>query len=310
MEIPLLQTYTPIFGIILLGFVLRSSGFPGERFWPAAEQITYYILFPALLVLKISTAKTAGFDLWTLIAAVLCCFLLTSALLVLFGQKITRDGPAFTSVFQGTIRFNTYIGLTIILFALGDSGMLVAAVIMATLIPLVNVLCVAVLLRFGRKSGGSNGWGTLVVSILKNPIVIACVLGISLNFLQVKIISPLADFMAILGKAALPIGLLTVGAGLEFKVFQSARLTIAMACLMKLLVLPVLMFFSCRLFGVQTEAATVAILFAALPGSALSFILARQLGGDSRVMSGIITAQTCLSIVSMPLVLSLFNFFY
>ena len=235
-------------------------------------------------------------------------FLGASLLLVVFRKSLVRDGPAFTSLFQGTVRFNTYIGLTIILYAMGESGMLVAAVIMATLIPLVNILSVAVLLRHGRNSGG-RGWRAFIVSLCKNPVVVACVVGIILQVARIEIVPPLADTLAILGKAALPLGLLSVGAALDFRVFQASRLAICAACLLKLVFLPFLMFLGCRIFAVQGVAAGVALLFAALPGSALSFILARQLGGDSRLMSAIVTAQTCLAPITMPLVLGFFSRF-
>lgn len=304
MNIPLLQAYLPIFCIILLGFVLRKAGFPGERFWPAAERMTYYILFPALLLLKIATVKTSGSNLLPLVAAVLCSFLSISLLLVAWQEWKGGNGPVFTSLFQGTIRFNTYIGLTIILFSIGESGMLAAAVIMATLIPMVNILCIIILLRYGSHTTGKKKLA-LFSSILKNPIVVACLVGIFFNIRQIHIITPAANLMAFLGKAALPLGLLCVGAGLSFNVFKSWGGTILISCCLKLLVLPILMVVYCRIFQVSGTAADVALLFAALPGSALSFILAKQLGGDSMVMSGIITGQTCLSILTMPIVMYL-----
>lgn len=307
MDTPLLQAYLPIFGIILLGFVLRKVGLPGERFWPAAEKITYYILFPALLVLKIATVETSVNTILPLVAAVLCSFLSISLLLVAWQEWKGGKGPVFTSLFQGTIRFNTYIGLTIILFSIGESGMPAAAVIMATLIPMVNILCIIILLRYGSSTTGGKKL-SLFTSILKNPIVVACLVGIFFNIRHIHIITPAANLMAFLGKAALPLGLLCVGAGLNFSVFKSYGGTILSACGLKLLLLPLLMLVYCRIFQINGTAADVALLFAALPGSALSFILAKQLGGDSRVMSGIITGQTCLSILTMPFVLYLGKF--
>ncbi|MBU0908349.1 MAG: AEC family transporter [Proteobacteria bacterium] len=304
MEIGVLQSYAPILGTILLGFVLRRIGFPGERFWPAAEQITYYLLFPALLVLKIGTTRTGGVQTASLIAALVFAFLTIAMLLVAARKRLAGEGPAFTSLFQGTLRFNTYIGLTIILFSFGEPGMQIAAIIMATLIPLVNILCVVVLLCYGSRTSGRKRLAILL-SLLKNPVLLACLAGIFINVAGIHIVTPVAGAMAILGKAALPMGLLTAGAGLDFKIFQASPRTIVAACLGKLIVLPALMWLFCLFFQVEHTRATIAVLFAALPCSALSFVLARQLGGDTRLMSGIVTVQTCLALGTMPFMLSL-----
>ena len=69
--------------------------------------------------------------------------------------------------------------------------------------------------------------------------------------------------------------------------------------------MPAAMWGFCLLFNVETAAKTIAVLFAALPGSALSFILARQLGGDSKLMAGIVTVQTCFSVLTLPTILAL-----
>lgn len=304
MSLGLLPIFAPIFGTILLGLLLRRCRFPGESFWPAAEKITYYLLFPALLVLKIGTVRTAALDTLPLVAALLCTFLAMTLLLLMGRNWLSPGGPAFTSLFQGTVRFNTYIGLTIILAAYGEGGILVAALIMAVLIPLVNVLSVIVLLRYGRGRAGRGG-AALILSILRNPVVLACLAGILINGCGITIPPPLAGIMALLGKASLPLGLLTVGAGLDFTLLHSSLRPVISSAILKLFGLPALMQLFCMLFGVQQKDAAIAVLFAALPGSALSFILARQLGGDGRLMSAIVSVQTCLALFSMPLVFSL-----
>jgi predicted permease len=66
-----------------------------------------------------------------------------------------------------------------------------------------------------------------------------------------------------------------------------------------------MMWLACILIGVDSLSTSVAVLFAALPGSPLSYILAKQLGGDSKLMSTIIVAQTGASMISLPIVISL-----
>jgi predicted permease len=98
-----------------------------------------------------------------------------------------------------------------------------------------------------------------------------------------------------------------VGASLQFNDIKKTIPEIVYACLLKLLLLPTLMWLSCLLIGVDNLSTSVAVLFAALPGSPLSYILAKQLGGDTRLMSSIIAVQTGISMITLPIVIALVN---
>ncbi|HSR72536.1 MAG TPA: AEC family transporter, partial [Kiloniellales bacterium] len=81
--------------------------------------------------------------------------------------------------------------------------------------------------------------------------------------------------------------------------------TVAVAAGLKLLAVPALLAWVCQAFGVTGTAAFAAILFGATPSAPSAYILARQLGGDARLMASILTVQTLLAIVTLPLVLGL-----
>lgn len=307
MNFSIIKILAPIFSVIIAGYFLRRKNFPGENFWGPAEQITYYVLFPALLIHKIATATLITGSFTKLIGASVAAVLCISIVLLITRWSLKTDGPAFSSLFQGTVRFNTYIGLTIILQLYGPSGMLTAGIIMATLIPLVNILSVYVLINFGSiRSTNSNNWHVLSITA-RNPVVIACLVGIILNITGTKPPDSISLFLKILGQAALPLGLLIVGGSLQFGAIKKTGHYIAVASLLKLLVMPGIMWLFCFLFKVPSNFTAIAMIFAALPGSALSFILAKQLGGDSRLMANIVTVQTCLSIVTLLLLLSVFT---
>lgn len=296
-------TLFPIFSVILLGYCCRRAGFPGDGFWQPAERLTYYVLFPALLIQKIAAAQVGPHSVPSLALALVVAVLVVSAVLLLLRPLLTSDRQAFTSLYQGTVRFNTYIGLSIIIVLFGRQGMVLAAVIIAILIPLVNLLSVSVLSHFGGS--GPGGIRRIVLALARNPVVIACLAGIALNAANVRLPRWGSEFLLILGRASLPLGLLTVGAGLELKAARTQGFQITAACFLKLIVMPAVMWIACSVFRVAPLPTAVAVLFGALPGSALSFILARQLGGDSRLMAGIVTIQTCVSMVTIPIVLSL-----
>ncbi len=304
MQIPIIEILAPIFGIIILGYILKKQNFPGETFWDPAEKITYYLLFPSLLIHKISNAPLITGGYLKLIGASVSAVLSISLLLLAFRFFMKSNGPSFSSLFQGTVRFNTYIGLTIILQIYGTSGMVTAGIIMAVLIPLVNLLSVSFLIKYGQKSESQSDSWLIISKTARNPIVIACLLGITLNSAGIQLTNSLSLFLQILGQAALPLGLLTVGGSMQFGAMKKTGHYIASASILKLIAMPAVMWMFCILFKVPAKFTAIALIFAALPGSALSFILAKQLGGDSRLMANIVTVQTCLSIVTLPLLLS------
>ncbi|XXJ18438.1 AEC family transporter [Desulfovibrio caledoniensis] len=298
---PAIFAILPIFGLILIGFILYRLDFPGVGFWPVSERLTYYALFPAMLVSGLSgrqfDASSLGLSL-TLIGAV--CLL--GAFLVFTRTMFRLDGPVFTSVFQGAIRPNTYVGLSAAAGLLGPDWMALSAVALLTLIPLVNVLCVLVLSRHGRHGGGL---GRVGLELIKNPLILACVVGMALSVLKLPLPGVLLDLLTILGKAALPLGLLAVGAGLRFHGIGASTLPVALASLAHLVALPLAAYGCARLLGVEGPSVTTALIYTAIPVSVSAFILARQMGGDHDVMALIITAQTVLSALTMPLVLAL-----
>ena len=209
---PILGALGPIFALILLGLGLRRFGFPGDGFWPAAERFTYFMLFPALLVQRLAVARLGDYAVGPVVAVIVAMLLGMTALVYGLRPWLKVDGPAFTSVYQGVIRFNTYVGLAVALAVFHAEGGTVAALVMAIMIPLINVLCVLVL---NAHAGGSATVAGVARGLITNPLILACLTGIGLNLSGIGLPWGSAAVLEILARAALPLGLLAVGAGLR-----------------------------------------------------------------------------------------------
>jgi malonate transporter len=297
-----LTSLFPVFLIIICGYGLKKSKFPGDNFWPGAEQIVYYILFPALLFSSSAGASWEFFSVASMVWAILATMFVMSGLLLLLRPRLTKKDASFTSIFQGSIRFTSYIGLAAAFSLFGDEGLYLAAVLITVLIPLVNVLSVMVLVRYGGQKGG---WYWIFTTVIKNPLIIACLAGMLVNLLGWQLPSMVENMTTILGRGSLPLGLLAVGSSLDFSSIKKTGLEIVYACLLKLILLPLLMWLTCTLLGVDNLSTAIAVLFAALPGSPLSYVLAKQLGGDTKLMSSIIAVQTGVSMISLPVIIAL-----
>jgi malonate transporter len=296
------RALAPVFLLIALGRVLRARGFPGDLFWPAAERLVYYVLFPALLFLTTATSQLAGFRVLPLAGALIGAILAVGALALVLRPWLGLDDAAFTSVFQGAIRTNTYVGLGTAGALYGGAGLAVLGIVILIVITTVNLLAVGALIHFGARPAGR---AELIGSIARNPLILACLLGVAVNALGIQLAGVPRDTLAILGQASLTVGLLCVGAGLEIAHLGQNRVAALVTCILKLLLMPAATVLACRLLGVQGLTAAVAVLFTACPISASSYVLARQLGGDAPLIAGLITLTTIAAVLTMPLVLAL-----
>jgi malonate transporter len=298
----ILTSLVPVFVIIICGYAFKRSGFPGDDFWPGTERIVYYFLYPALLFSSSAGASWEFFSVASMVWAILAAMFVMSGLVLLLRPRLTGNDASFTSVFQGSLRFTSYIGFAAAFSLFGDKGLYLAAVFITVMIPVVNILCVMVLVRYGGQKGS---WYWIFTTVIKNPLILACLAGMAFNLLGLQLPEMAANFTTIIGRGSLPLGLLAVGASLQITSIKKAGKEVLYASLLKLLLMPLLMWLSCTLLEVDRLSTAVAVLFAALPGSPLSYILAKQLGGDTKLMSSIIAVQTGISMVSLPVVIAL-----
>lgn len=300
----ILQAILPIFLLILTGFVLRRAAFPSAGFWPQAERLTYYALFPALLIDKLTSMHVGDQPVLLMAATLVVSICLLAGMLMAARPWLQSDGAAFTSVFQGAIRPNTYVGLSAAGGLFGDPGLSLSAVALMTIIPLVNVLCVLVLTRHGRDTTAHGLQGTLI-QLGRNPLILSCAAGFALQAAGITLPATLREGLHIMGSASLPLGLLAVGAGLSFSAALTGWKDMGSSALFKLLALPLLAFLVGRTLGLGGVPLGICLIFTAVPVSVSSYILARVLGGDHERMAAIITVQTLAALVTLPLVLGM-----
>lgn len=293
----------PIFLLIALGYGLKRYNFPKEPFWSSLEQLAYYVLFPALLMTSLTATPLRSLTVLPMFSALMSGVFVITFLLLLLKPILPISGASFTSAFQGSLRFNAFIGLAILNALEFKSGIALAALAMAILVPLLNMLSVLILTVFAGEKKVSMQH--IFFSLLRNPLIVTCFVGITINLLEIKIPTPFQNTLILLEKSSLPLGLLAVGAGLQLSAIKDGLIGILLATSVKLALFPAAVWFFCGIFGADTSATFVAVLFTSLPTAASSFILARQMGGDAVLMANILTVQTAVAMGSLPFFLSL-----
>ncbi|KAF0813464.1 hypothetical protein IGB42_01815 [Andreprevotia sp. IGB-42] len=301
--IAVLTALAPIFILIFMGFALRQRRLLADEFWLPCEHLNYFYLFPALMFSQVAKANLAQFPVRPIAIAVLGA--VAAGALVLYVWRFWRKQPGavFSSVIQGSLRPNTYVGVAAAAAMYGTVGLTVTSISIAVAIPLLNIASIVVLMHYG--SGGRPTLRQLGRALVRNPVILAVLLGAVFNLSGLVLPEVIGNMLTILGSASLPLGLLAVGAGLDMRAARAAHGPVLQSSFIKLLLVPVLTLWFGIALGVKGPALTIIVLFNSLPCTPSAYIMAKLLGGDHRLAAGIITVQTALAAITMPLILML-----
>ena len=302
--IDVVAALAPVFAVILLGFVFKRLRLIADSFWQPAERVTFYVFFPSLLIISIAGADLGGATVGPMLVGVLLAILVVVAGCFAVRRVLRLDGPAFTSLIQSSVRPNVYVALAAAAALYGSAGVAVMSLFMAVIVPSVNVISVVALVRYASAGGGRVQWRRTVVPVVTNPLILACGVGLVLNATGLGLPPLIGPTLEILARASLPVGLLAVGAGLQFQALRAIGPTVAVASVFKLAVLPVLTLILGEVLGGEALVRNIAVLVASVPVSASAYVMAREMGGDPTIMAGTVTATTVVAAASMPLVLA------
>lgn len=297
----------PTFLIIATGWLCRITGFVNDQQWSGLERATYVIFFPALIVDTLARADLASVPVLgvggALVGAILFMASLMLALRPILERYASLDGPSFTSVFQGATRWNTFVAIAVAGSLFGERGIALIAVAIAAMVPLLNLLAFYVFIRFAGRPRQSPK--AILRSFATNPFIWSCALGLSLNLLAPPVPKPIVSYIDLMGRASLAAGLLIVGAGLDLRRLAKPGLPHALASACKLLLMPLVAVIFAHYAGIGGNDLLVTIIAASVPTAAAGYVLARQMGGNAPLMAEILTLQTLIAMISMPILIGI-----
>jgi len=297
-----LNAIAPIFLIIATGYLLFRTRIVDESVWSAIEHICFYLLFPFLIIRTLSRANLGSVPVFDFMAVIVVAILGMSALLILIQafiwKRFPQSGPSFSSIFQGATRFHGFVAIAVIGPLYGDTGVTLAALALAIMVPLLNVISVVVLSVYGHSDTRPQVIA-VVKKIVTNPLIIACIVGLLFNWLGVPDI--LFDAIDIIGAGGLGLALLAVGAGMNFGQAAQHKMLLTVGVLTRLIGMPAIVIAMSWLVGLDGIARTVAIIAGAVPTAASAYVMARKMGGNAELMSSIVTFQVFVAFFTLPL---------
>lgn len=303
------ESLLPVLLLIATGYLLKQSGKIAADHWRGVERLTYLVLFPATIISATALADLSSVPFFAVAFSLVVAILASASILMLMHPLLEKEfgiaGAAFSSMFQGAVRWNSPVAYAIAVSLYGTHGGALAAVAIATMIPLVNFLSVSVLARYA--AGKTPNWRDWLITLLKNPFIWSCIIGLALRPVIDFVPKPILTSVGMAGSAALATSLLIVGAGLELERLMQLKIVVFVPSLLKLVFMPIVAWSVARWMGLSGTDLAVTILATSVPTASAAYILARQMGGDSELMADILTYQTGIAMLTMPLAIGFLN---
>ncbi|MDR0826881.1 MAG: AEC family transporter [Desulfovibrio sp.] len=312
MIINLIATVFPVFGTIFLGAaILRFGLFPAATAY-ALNQFVYWIGLPALIFTLLGRLDTtavpqayfAGF-----FGALLLSYGLCFAAVLLWGRVRAREAAMLSclSCFPNT----GFMGVAMLTFLLpgNDEALSVAGLATVLYSPVLLLTDAGLAVAKHGGEGGRRILAEFARSMLRNPMLLACLAGLGLNFSGLGFFRPLMNMTSMLGATAAPCALFAIGMVLaaqasSARLRESFRLTrqIPVHCV-KLLILPGLTYAVLRLFGLSGLTLGVTTLSSAMPIGVAAYVVAEKFQVCAQDTSTGIFFNTAVSLVSLPLIM-------
>ena len=293
---PWADAFVPVFGLLALGALLRRRLLRDDAVWAGIERLVFWVLLPSLIASSLSTISFGrlpvggmGVALWGALSA-------GTVISVILSRMLRLRHPAMTSVLQGGIRFNNLMGFAIAGAIWGAEGIAFAALATGLIVPFVQTVATVAF-----ALGGGRGVRALPLlrQVLFNPLILGCVAGFVLSAIG-GLPPGLQPALRNLGQASVALGLLCVGAALTLQGLGDRPAVQAATAALKLVAMPAITWALCAALGLGALPMAMAVLFMALPTAATSYVMARAMGGDARLMAAITTSEHLLSVATLP----------
>ena len=303
----------PIAGIIALGVMLRRRLISDSSVWAGLDRINFFVLIPCLIIDTLVRVNIAQIPIWTIAGIMLGALGVVVALLIVgyrLTPKTTTAIAGYSSIFQTSTRWNVSIALVVVEQLFDHVAISITAVTMVALMPVINIINVAMMVRL--LTDRAISWGATCLKIAQNPIILGCLAGLALSLSGEQLWAPADQAISLLAQASFATILLSVGAGLSLTAVAGKMHYLFASCMMKLVMMPLLVLIFGLLVNLDPNLLTMAVVISAMPTAMNGYVLAKEMGGDAPLYAYAGTLQTLGSLITIPvwtaLCLSLVSF--
>ena len=292
----------PIFSIIAIGYFFRRKGVITEAAVPELNSIAYYLGLTTLVftsIVKYDLKEIFNIGIIKTIYTTFAIFIVIIFFIVYFLKiNIKTKGAMAVSSFRCNMAF---IGIPIIIAAFGDIAAAKTAIIIAFMTP-VNVIFAIIFFKVLGGDANKKNYGRFLLDFIKDPILIASILGILFSYFRIIIPVPIMNLLNILAGLAVPLALLTIGASFRFSHIRKNLKLLIPASVLKLLVEPFIAFFIGRyLFKIGAVNVSITVILFAMPLAVAAYIMGKEYGSDADFLSSSLIISTVSSAFTLTL---------
>lgn len=300
MSLQAVELILPLFLIIAVGYGFRKSGFIGESFAIDLNRVVFYFALPSTLFLETSDLPGLSREIALLAVLVPLIVVFTAffSLLVTLRMARRRRGPFIQASYRSNM---AYIGLPIVSTLMGPESLAAIAVVLASGVITNSVVSILVL-RLFQADGGSDWIRGRLLDIVRNPLIIAIVLGLIVSLIGVPVPGILGETLALFSRISLPLILLVVGFRLSFRNIGGYLSAAFGASFVKLVLMPLFVWAAATwLFPVEPFARTTLVLLFTMPTAIASQSFAEVFEADGKLAAAAVSVSTLLSAITIPL---------
>ena len=293
------EVTAPTFLVICLGIYLKRAGLINNEFADIGAKLVFQVTLPCLLFVKLVQANFNILPVTLIVYALSATLVIYLILDLIIAPRLTKhDRSAFV---QGAFRSNMgIVGLAFCLDAFGDDVLKIASVYLAFLTILFNVLSLTTL---ARHQGVATEPKKILLTIIKNPLIISIMVAIVLSHLQFSPPKFVMSTLGYIGGMSMPLALLCTGASIRWRDFQTSN-TLYWTSASKLIFVPVIITAGGILIGLRGEELGVLFLMTAAPAASAGYPMLRAAGGNYHLGAAIIATTSIAAII--PITLGLF----
>ncbi len=299
MDIP--NLVLPVFAVILTGWLAAATGYMPRAMADALVRFAYNVAMPALIFLTIAQQPLHALLDWRFLAAFGGGSLICFAAVMLYSRMVLHREPA-SAIMIGLaagMTNTTFVALPILQALYGQRGVLPAAIATVFIAVIMLPMSIVLLELAGRDDASRLHLRALTRQIVINPVMISTVLGLLWSLGQLPMPTALAAYTGIFGEALTPCALFAIGLGLTSDGLMSDLAPTTILAVIKLLLMPILVYGLCRLFGLSQFETLAAVMCAAVPTAKTAFIHAGEYRVEQSLVASTISLTTLLSVVTL-----------
>ncbi len=305
----IINTVSPIFLIVVLGWVLRKISVINEEFIKQSIKFVFHVPLPILVFLKLAMADfEALFDI-KIIIIVYGCMLFVFLIGWLLSKVLLKRGEGRGVFIQGGFwPNNVVVGLALVMNIFGEETVSKMVMILIFLIPLDYMLSVIALTISDQKEKRSKAILEMIKSIALNPVIIAAILAIVFSLIRIPLPKALLNTGNYLAAITLPLALIGLGGTLKIKLLKNTSFITFGALIIKLLISPLIATIAGYLLGYTGNDLGIIFIIFACPTAIISFVLADAMTPHGEIAGNIVLTTTLASSITISIGLMILTY--